>query len=121
MTRREPWREDADNNADPADDDRQSEQRQRNVNWGRARLRKGLNATSGVQRDALLLVKSVFRSPPAYFTVFAFSSLILPNNGGGRFGGGGDDKDNDDDDGDVVKPYGEKIVHSGVKAPNLAW
>ena len=21
----------------------------------------------------------------------------------------------------LVKPYGEKIVHSGVKAPNLAW
>ena len=64
------------------------------------RLRKDLNTTYAVQRDALLLVKSVFGSAPAFFTVFAFSSLILPNNGGGRFDCGGDDKDNDDDDGD---------------------
>ena len=63
-------------------------------------MRKGLNATYGVQRDALLLVKSVFRSAPAFFTAFSFFSLILPNNGGGRFGGDGDDKDSDDDDGD---------------------
>ena len=63
-------------------------------------MRKHLNTTYAVQRDTLLLVKSVFRSAPAFFTVFAFSSLILPNNGGGRFDCGGDDKDNDDDDGD---------------------
>ena len=63
-------------------------------------MRKDLNTTYGVQRDALLLVKSVFRSAPAFFTVFAFSSPILPNNGGGRFDCSGHDKDNDDDDGD---------------------
>ena len=42
--------------------------------------------------------RSVFRSAPSSFIVFAFSWLILPNYGGGRFGGG--DKDNDYDDGD---------------------
>ena len=42
--------------------------------------------------------RSVFRSAPSSFTVFAFSWLILPNYGGGEFGGG--DKDNDYDDGD---------------------
>ena len=39
--------------------------------------------------------------------------------GGG--GGGGRKKGKQLTCGGIVKPYGEKNVHLGVKAPNLAW
>lgn len=56
-------------------------QRDRNVEWERGSIRKGLNATSGSQFSGRPMAKTVFRSGRAIITVDTLSLLNLPISG----------------------------------------